>query len=118
MQFEELAAGEGYADVAYIPRHDSEWPALIIELKWKQDADTAIEQILRKKYPDVMKNFNEPCDAPVQRDTQQLPPSISRFCDENDTLFSFSDDSLTRLNTVRRDGKLCIYQIDCDHTQR
>ena len=57
VQFEELAAGEGYADVAYIPRHDSEWPALIIELKWKQDADTAIEQILRKKYPDVLQNF-------------------------------------------------------------
>ena len=57
VQFEELAAGEGYADVAYIPRHDSEWPALIVELKWKQDADTAIEQILRKKYPDVLKNF-------------------------------------------------------------
>ena len=57
VQFEELASGEGYADVAYIPRHDSDAPALIIELKWNQNAEGAIEQILRKKYPDVIKRF-------------------------------------------------------------
>ena len=57
VQFEELAAGEGYADVAYIPRHDSEWPALIIELKWKQDAEGAIDQILRKKYAEAIENL-------------------------------------------------------------
>ena len=57
VQFEELAAGEGYADVAYIPRHDSDWPALIIELKWKKDVEGAIDQILNKKYPDALKNF-------------------------------------------------------------
>ena len=57
VQFEELAAGEGYADVAYIPRHDSDWPALIIELKWKKDVEGAIDQILKKKYPDALKNF-------------------------------------------------------------
>ncbi|WP_303837928.1 AAA family ATPase [Ruminococcus flavefaciens] len=57
VQFEELAAGEGYADVAYIPRHDSNWPALIIELKWNKDVKGAIDQILNKKYPDALKNF-------------------------------------------------------------
>lgn len=57
VQFEELAAGEGYADVAYIPRHDSDWPALIIELKWKKDVEGAIDQILNKKYPEALKNF-------------------------------------------------------------
>ena len=57
VQFEELPAGEGYADVAYIPRHDSEAPALIIELKWNQNADGAIDQILKKKYPDALQNL-------------------------------------------------------------
>ncbi|WP_295089903.1 AAA family ATPase [Ruminococcus sp.] len=57
VQFEELAAGEGYADVAYIPRRDSNWPALIIELKWNKDVEGAIDQILNKKYPDALKNF-------------------------------------------------------------
>ena len=57
VQFEELAAGEGYADVAYIPKHDSDWPALIIELKWKKDVEGAIDQIFKKKYPEALKNF-------------------------------------------------------------
>ena len=57
VQFEELAAGEGYADVAYIPRHDSDWPALIIELKWNKDVEGAIDQILNKKYPEALTNF-------------------------------------------------------------
>ena len=57
VQFEELAAGEGYADVAYIPRRDSDWPALIIELKWNKNAEGAIDQIISKKYPDVLNNF-------------------------------------------------------------
>ena len=57
VQFEELGAGEGYADVAYIPRHDSDAPALIIELKWNHEAETAIDQILRKKYPDAIRNL-------------------------------------------------------------
>ena len=57
VQFEELGTGEGYADVAYIPRRDSDWPALIIELKWNKDVEGAINQILNKKYPESLKNL-------------------------------------------------------------
>ena len=57
MQFEELPAGEGFADVAYLPCHDSGWPALIIELKWNKSAKGAIDQILDKKYANVVENF-------------------------------------------------------------
>ena len=57
VHFEELAAGEGYADVAYIPRRDSDWPALIIELKWNKDVEGAIDQILNKKYLEALTNF-------------------------------------------------------------
>ena len=60
LQFEDLPAGEGYADIVYIPRHDSDWPALVIELKWNKTAKGAIDQILKKKYPSVLENLGCP----------------------------------------------------------
>ena len=33
IQLEELAGGAGYADIVYLPRRNSEYPALVIELK-------------------------------------------------------------------------------------
>ena len=47
----ELATGKGFADLVMIPRRNVSSPAIIIELKYNQDADTAISQILRKQYP-------------------------------------------------------------------
>ena len=47
----ELATGKGFADLVMIPRKHVESPAIILELKYNQDADTAIDQILRKQYP-------------------------------------------------------------------
>ncbi len=57
IQFEELPSGEGYADVVYIPKKDSDWPALVIELKWNESAEAAIDQILKKKYPSALENY-------------------------------------------------------------
>ena len=57
VQFDELPSGEGYVDIAYIPKHDSDWPALVIELKWNESADGAISQILKKKYPESLKDY-------------------------------------------------------------
>ena len=57
VQFDELPSGEGYVDIAYIPKHDSDWPALVVELKWNESAEGAISQILRKKYPESLKGF-------------------------------------------------------------
>ena len=57
IQFEELPAGEGYADVVYIPKYDSGYPALLIELKWNKTADGAIAQIHDKHYPDAIKSI-------------------------------------------------------------
>ncbi len=51
LQWEELPAGEGYADIVYLPRRDSDYPALVIELKWNQTAQGAISQIKKKHYP-------------------------------------------------------------------
>ncbi|MBR0092021.1 MAG: AAA family ATPase [Lachnospiraceae bacterium] len=56
-QWEELPSGEGYADVVYLPKKDSDWPVLVVELKWNQSAEGAISQILRRKYPDSLKGY-------------------------------------------------------------
>ena len=47
----EMATGKGFADLVLIPRKNVESPAIIIELKYNKDADTAISQIKRKEYP-------------------------------------------------------------------
>ena len=44
----EFPGGKGFADVVFIPRYDK--PAMIIELKYDKDVDTAIKQIKDKKY--------------------------------------------------------------------
>ena len=47
----ELATGKGFADIVLIPRKHIDTPAVVLELKYNQDADTAISQIKRKQYP-------------------------------------------------------------------
>ena len=59
VQWEELPAGAGYADVAYLPKYDSGYPILVIELKWNKDAETAIQQIKNRHYPDSFKGFGK-----------------------------------------------------------
>lgn len=60
IQFEELSTGEGYADVAYIPKADSDLPILLIELKWQESAESAINQILSKKYTYGLEDYGRP----------------------------------------------------------
>ena len=57
LQWEELPAGDGYADIVYLPKKDSDYPALVIELKWNQSAGGAIRQIQSRNYPEALKNF-------------------------------------------------------------
>lgn len=52
----ELDTGKGYADLVFIPKR-SDIPALLVELKYDADADTAIAQILRQKYPDRLELY-------------------------------------------------------------
>ena len=47
----ELATGKGFADLVLIPRKNVDKPAIVLELKYKKDVDTAIDQIKRKEYP-------------------------------------------------------------------
>jgi hypothetical protein len=52
----ELPSGKGFADIAFIPL-DKKDPAIIVELKWNKDGDTAIKQIKEKRYPAVLENY-------------------------------------------------------------
>ncbi len=60
LQLEELPAGAGYADIVYLPKKFSDWPALLIELKWNQSADGAIQQVKARHYPAVLKGYGGP----------------------------------------------------------
>lgn len=55
----ELASGKGFADIVLIPRKNVDSPAIVLELKYNQDADTAICQIKRKQYPAKVSDYTD-----------------------------------------------------------
>lgn len=54
-----LPTGRSFADFVYIPKPEyrSDYPALIVELKWNQKAQTALQQIKEKQYPDSVLDY-------------------------------------------------------------
>ena len=54
----ELDTGKGYADIVYIPspKHP-EKPAMVIELKYNKDAETALSQIKKQNYPARLEHY-------------------------------------------------------------
>ena len=54
----ELDSGKGYADIVYLPSPKyPNMPALLIELKYNKTADTALEQIKHRQYPDRLEHY-------------------------------------------------------------
>ena len=53
----EMPSGKGYADMVFIPKDDK--PAMIVELKWNHEAETAIDQIKEKKYPKGLEEYRD-----------------------------------------------------------
>ena len=53
----ETPTGKGFADIVLIPYRDK--PAMIIELKWNQDVETALTQIKEKKYPEGLEKYKD-----------------------------------------------------------
>jgi hypothetical protein len=53
----EYASGKGFADLVMIPRKNVNSPAILVELKYNKDADTAISQIKRKDYPSKIAEY-------------------------------------------------------------
>ena len=51
----EMPGGKGFADIAFIPKKDK--PAMIIELKYDEEAETGITQIKQKEYPKALEHY-------------------------------------------------------------
>ena len=54
----ELPAGKGFADLVFKPRSNNSNPVMIVELKYDNSAESAIEQIKEKQYMDCLKNYS------------------------------------------------------------
>ncbi|MGN0839275.1 MAG: PD-(D/E)XK nuclease domain-containing protein, partial [Candidatus Ornithospirochaeta sp.] len=54
----ELPAGKGVADCAFIP-YKQDVPAIIIELKKDDTVDRAIDQIKNRKYPEALEKYKD-----------------------------------------------------------
>lgn len=53
----ELPAGRGFADIVFLPLPSSGKPALVMELKYDESADTAIRQIKDRKYTQALEGY-------------------------------------------------------------
>lgn len=53
----EMPAGNGFADIVFLPRKHTDKPALVVELKWNKSAVGAIRQIKEKRYPDALEAY-------------------------------------------------------------
>ena len=65
LQMEELAGGTGYADIVYLPKRNSDYPALVIELKAlskkhpERSSEGAIAQIKQRNYPAAIQGYTD-----------------------------------------------------------
>ncbi|MBR1554101.1 MAG: AAA family ATPase [Oscillospiraceae bacterium] len=53
----ELATGDGFADITFIPMKNVDAPAIVVELKHNQKAGTALEQIKKKRYTQKISQY-------------------------------------------------------------
>ena len=55
----ELPTGRGFADFVFIPKplYRDYYPALLVELKWNKDAETVLNQIKERKYPESLQQY-------------------------------------------------------------
>ena len=55
--FSEMPAGLGRADLVFLPIRTSDKPALVIELKYNHSAESAIDQIKSRRYPESLERY-------------------------------------------------------------
>jgi len=78
----EYASGKGFADLVMIPRKGTDSPAIVVELKYDKDADTAISQILRKEYPAKVADYADRlllAGVSYDRETKQHECKIIKY---------------------------------------
>ncbi len=54
----ELPTGRGFADIVFLPLKTVDKPALVVELKYDKDAETAIRQIKEKNYTQTLEDYS------------------------------------------------------------
>jgi hypothetical protein len=82
----ELATGKGFADLVLIPRKNVDSPAIVIELKYNKDADTAISQIKRKDYPAKITQYTDNLllvGVNYDRETKQHECHIEKYASQS-----------------------------------
>ena len=78
----EYASGKGFADLVLIPRKNVDSPAIVIELKYNRDADTAISQIKRRNYPEKVAQYADDLllvGISYDRETKQHECHIEKY---------------------------------------
>lgn len=55
----EMPTGKGFADFVFIPKHNCDKPAMIIELKYNKSAETALSQIRENQYPEGLAQYKD-----------------------------------------------------------
>ena len=55
----ELPTRRGFTDFVFMPEKEyaQDYPALIVELKWNKNAQTALNQIIEKKYFEFVRQY-------------------------------------------------------------
>ena len=79
----ELPAGKGFADVVMIPRKDTKnKPAILVELKYDTDADSAIRQIKEKRYAGALEGYSDEiivCGINYDKETKEHSCKIEKL---------------------------------------
>ena len=52
-----MPSGKGYADIVFLPRKQSDKPAMVVELKYDKSAKGAIAQIKEKQYMEALAEY-------------------------------------------------------------
>lgn len=57
----EFPMGRGFADYVFLPKPEyrQDYPAMVVELKWNQNANTALKQIKEKRYPESILGYTD-----------------------------------------------------------
>ena len=78
----ELATGKGFADLVFIPRKNVTTPAIVVELKFNQPVQTAIDQIHQRNYPAKLREYTGELllvGISYDRETKQHSCQIERW---------------------------------------
>lgn len=54
----EFPTGKGFADVVFLPLPHTDKPALVVELKYDKNAETAIKQIRERRYTQALEGYS------------------------------------------------------------